>query len=256
MRRGYLAHRSELAWVGTLALSMLAGCAAAPRASLVGTVFDPDQPAKYVLYPGDRLSIRYPSDSTLDQEVTIRADGKVSLAYVGDVLAALKSPAELTGELNALYADVLKSPTVTVIVEEESGRHVYLGGEIQSPGAVLLHPNETLVQAVFHARGMTVRGRSDSVLLMRACPGDGVHLLHVNVDRILAGEDRDVRLQPLDIVYVPQTRIAKVGDFVDQYINRVIPRPFSALFTYELHTQPLRVSDNQSAFPVEITRRR
>ncbi len=256
MRREHCGYYIRFAWVVPVVLAMLAGCTATPRVSLVGTVFDPDQPADYLLYPGDRLSIRYPSDSTLDQEVTIRADGKISLAYVGDVQAAIRSPSELTAELNALYADVLKSPTVTVIVEEESGRHVYLGGEIESPGAVLLHPNETLVQAVFHARGLTVRGRSDAVLLMRACPGHGVHVLNVDIDRILAGADRDVRLQPLDIVYVPTTTIAQVGDFVDQYINRVIPRPFSALFTYELHSQPIEVADNQSTFPIEITRRR
>ncbi len=252
--------RTTISWVARLcvmlACAVLTGCRAAPRPSLVGTVFDPDQPAKYVLHPGDQLSIRYPSDKTLDQEVTIRADGKISLAYVGDVVAALKSPSELRDELNALYGDVLKRPSVTVIVEEESGRYAYFGGEIGKPGSLLLHPNETLAQAVFHAGGLTRQGHSDAILLLRACPGNGVHVLEVDLNRILSGLDRDVRLQPLDIVYVPQTTIAKVGDFVDQYINRVIPRPFSALFTYELHTQPIDISGNQAAFPIEITRGR
>jgi hypothetical protein len=33
----------------------------------------------------------------------------------------------------------------------------------------------------------------------------------------------DVLLRPLDIVYVPPTRIAHVNDFVEQYIKNIIP---------------------------------
>lgn len=235
-------------------LGWLAGCQA-PQPSLAGTPFDPALPSKYVLYPGDSLLVRHASDSELDQEVLIRTDGKISLLHVGDVQAALKSPEELTEELNERYADVLARPDAAVIVLKEAGRRIYMGGEIQAPGAMVLHPNQTLVQAIFEGGGLTAEAHRQGVLVMRACPGAGVHVLRANVDRILASDHPDVRLQPLDIIYAPETVIAKVGRFVEQYINRVVPRPFSFPFSYELHEQPLRLSDNQASFPVEITRR-
>jgi protein involved in polysaccharide export with SLBB domain len=39
----------------------------------------------------------------------------------------------------------------------------------------------------------------------------------------VAGMRDDIELRPLDVVYVPKTKIAKVDDFVEQYITKVIP---------------------------------
>ncbi len=234
----------------------VAGCASPRGGSLEGTAFDPLKPAKYVLQPGDALRILYPSDSSLEVETTIRADGRIALPYIGEVEAARLAPSELTADLNARYASILKRPDVVVLVEKETGRRVYLGGELKNQGSLALYPNETLLQAVFDAGGFTPEAKPGGVLVMRAVPGEGVHILRADVSRILAGVDRDVILHPMDIVYVPRSTIAKVGQFVDQYVNNLIPRPFQFLFTYELHVQPLRISDNQTSFPVNLSRRR
>ncbi len=237
------------------ALTPLVGCQS-PQPSLAGTPFDPDVPPKYVLQPGDKLLVRHASDTDLDQEVLVRTDGMISLPYVGDIPAALKSPAELTEELNKTYADVLARPDTTVMVLKESGRRIYIGGELRMPGTMLLHPNQTLIQAIFEGGGLTPEAYRKGVLVMRARPGGGVHVLRVDIGRVLAGDHPDVRLQPLDIIYVPETAIAKVDRFVEQYINRVVPRPFSFPFslTYELHNQPIRVRNNQPGTAVGATR--
>jgi hypothetical protein len=38
------------------------------------------------------------------------------------------------------------------------------------------------------------------------------------------GEIRPFYLEAQDIVYVPQTRITDIGQWVDQYINNLLPR--------------------------------
>jgi len=65
-----------------------------------------------------------------------------------------------------------------------------------------------------------------------------------------------VRLEPFDIVYVPETVITRINRFVEQYINRMIPTQVSFPFTTELHNQPLHViSNNPATTPaVSITR--
>ena len=46
----------------------------------------------------------------------------------------------------------------------------------------------------------------------------------VDLAAVLSGGqvENDIYLMPSDIVYVPKTWIAKAGDFVDQYFNRVL----------------------------------
>lgn len=236
----------------------LTGCHKPEAAiSLTGTPFDPLRPVQYVLYPGDLLAVSFPTEPKLDQKVRIRSDGMISLPYVGDVAAAQRTPAELAEALNEQYQKLLKEPAVAVIVEEEAGRLFYIGGEIRKPGSFQLRANETLVQALYEASGRTLEAHQRQVLVMRSQPGAGIYVLKADVKSILDGKDADVRLEPLDIVHVPASSIARVGRWVEQYINSVIPRAFSFPFTTELATQPIRVVDNQSSFnPVTITRSR
>jgi len=227
-----------------------------PAAELAGSPFDPSLPTRYVLYPGDRILVRFPTEATLDQEVRIRSDGMISLPYVGDVPAAGRAPAELAADLNRRYT-ILKKAEVAVIVLEESGRRVYIGGQVRTPGALPLSPSQTLTQAIFEAGGLTPQARREEVVVIRARPGDATYVLKADLGRILAGQEPDVRLEPFDIVHVPETIIARVDQFVEQYVNSVIPRAAIFTFTTELKSQPIKVINNRqpSATPsVSITR--
>jgi hypothetical protein len=52
----------------------------------------------------------------------------------------------------------------------------------------------------------------------------------VNLKGVLAGKEiESFMLEPNDIVYVPQTRVAKVDQWIDQNINRMVPS-FGAFF--------------------------
>ena len=51
--------------------------------------------------------------------------------------------------------------------------------------------------------------------------------------------DNDVPLRPFDVIYVPQKNIAKVNDFVDRYINRLLPfdKAMGVNASYYMNTQ-------------------
>lgn len=226
-----------------------------PQIALADSPFDPNTPPKYVLCPADRLMIRFPDDTALDQETCIRSDGMISLPYIDSVRAAQRSPEELSAELTERYASVFKTVAITVVVKEEAGRRVFLGGEVRTPGALTLHGGQTLSQTLFEAGGITAFGRSDQVLVMRIRPGDATYVLSANLDAILAGREPDVRLEPYDIVYVPETVITRINRFVEQYINRMIPTQISFPFTTELYKQPTRIVGNTGSnfTPVTVT---
>jgi hypothetical protein len=46
----------------------------------------------------------------------------------------------------------------------------------------------------------------------------------LNLADVIAGRAADELLQPHDVVFVPRSRIAQVGLFVEQYINSLVPR--------------------------------
>lgn len=222
---------------------------------LAGSPFDPSVPPRYVLCPADELLVRFPDDPNLNTEVCVRSDGKITLPHVGDVAAAQRSPDEVTAELTQRYQSVLKNVSLAVIVMKEAGRRVFIGGEVRTPGVLSLFGGQTLVQALFEAGGITGQGRADEVVVVRVRPGDATYLLKANVERILSGEEADVRLEPFDIVFVPETAITKLNRFVDQYLTRMLPGQVSFPFTTELHTQTLRVISNSPVNPgVSITR--
>lgn len=244
-----LAWRQTVRWVFmTIVVSLLAiGCHKPERVvSWEGTPFDPATPLAYQLYAGDVLKVRSPADSALDQEVRIRSDGMISLLFAGDVQASGRTPIELTQALNIRLSDKLKTPDVAVIVVKESGRPFYIGGEVKRPGAFLLRPHQTLAQALFEAGGLTASAEPREVFVIRSSPTDGVFVHRSNMQQILMGEQLDVRLQPFDIIYAPSSRIARVGRFVDQYINALIPRVISFPFNTDLNTQRVKVIDNDS----------
>lgn len=210
---------------------------------LAGTPFDPAIQPKYMLYPSDKLIVRYPSDKELDQEVRIRSDGKISLPYIGDIQAAYRAPEELASEINERTTSVLANPRVAVIVLEEVGRVAFVNGQVQSPGMVPLRPSQTLAQSIVDAGGVTTAANAEQVLVVRTVPNDARYVLKADLKRILAGQDPDVRLEPYDVVHVPETVIAQVDLFMEQYVNSLIPRAVSFPFITQVHNESLKIID-------------
>lgn len=74
------------------------------------TLLQPD----YRLAIGDQIRVEFVDYPQLDRTVDVRPDGKITVPYVGDVLAAGKTPAQLARDLDSSYAKLLKQPHSTV----------------------------------------------------------------------------------------------------------------------------------------------
>jgi protein involved in polysaccharide export with SLBB domain len=217
-----------------VALSLTAGCAAqAPPAGetpalrtlvFAGAVPAPTSADAYVLQAGDLLSIKFYYSPELNEDVVIRPDGRISLQLVGDVAAAGQSPAQLAALLSDRYAGELALPRINVIVRKLGGHRIYVGGEVEDPGALRLRTGLTLFQAIQEAGGFADTARRSQVILIRRGGGQTAGY-SVDTRPIADGTqpDDDVVLRPYDIVYVPRSRIANVNLFVEQFINNNLP---------------------------------
>lgn len=177
----------------------------------------------YVLQSGDVLDIKFFYNTELNEIVKIRPDGKISLQLIDEVVAAGLTPASLGSLLTRNYAKILRQPSIAVIVKDFSGQNIFVGGEVNSPGAQNLTGRITVLQSIFKAGGFKNTAAMQNVAIIRYQGTKTPLFLTVNIEDVLNNNGDDIVLRPYDIVYAPKTTIARMNEFVDQYIEKLIP---------------------------------
>jgi len=195
--------------------------------------------SSYRLALGDVLDLKFPYHSEFNATVTIRPDGYISLVMIGEVRAEGRTPLELATVINDSYTRVVRNPNAAVIVREFTPQRVAQAGEVVAPGAVDLHGRVTSLQAILKTGGLKTSAKVDAVLLTRYTDDNHAEVRTLNLKRVLEGRESDAVLQPYDVLYVPTSKIGKVGLFMEQYVNSVIPR--NLLFPYNLNTTVVTV---------------
>lgn len=195
-----------------------------PPATVTGEAED----YEYVIQAGDELSLKFFYHDALNEDVTVRPDGRIALQLVGEVMAAGNTPQELTDNLEAQYGARLVEPDVTVIVKTFGGHRVFVAGEVGQPGEHPLVGRTTVLQAISQAEGLLTTARLTEVLVIRRNPDFTPHVIPVNLKQVFDGTDmrNDILLRPYDVVFVPRSRIANVNKFVEQYLTNNIPFSF------------------------------
>ena len=129
-------------------------------------------------------------------------------------------------QLAKVYSSTLKDPEVAVIVRSFSSQRVYVDGEVAKPGLIPLTGPTTVLQAVSQAGGFLYTGNATDVMVIRRGPENQPLAVVVNMNKVHNGTDlaQDIYLKPFDIVYVPKTAIADVNLWIEQYMNRMVPR--------------------------------
>ncbi len=181
---------------------------------------------EYRIAPGDNLVIRLYYHPELNTEVWVRPDGHISLELVGEIKVSGLTPAILDTLLQMRYRQRLVDPEVAVIVKSSAAQKVFVGGEVESPGLVPYDNGLTIMSAVFQAGGFRSSAKSSAIVVLRRNPRNGsVATLVYDVRGALRGRlaAANVELYPFDIVYVPKSGIARANQFVDQYIDGLLP---------------------------------
>lgn len=216
--------------VAACGLSALADQVPAEAVVPLPTVFG----GEYLLQPGDVIDVKFYYSQDLNETVPVRPDGRISLQLVNEVPAAGRTPAALREDLLKRYAPLLRQPEVAVIIKQVAPRRLYIGGEVRTPSLLRVEGPVTLLQAIFEAGGLTRSGKATDVVVLRYNGQPQPEFIKVNVEAALKGGDLggNIPLQALDIVWVPRTKVAHLGDFVDQYVRQILPLPVTLGITY------------------------
>ena len=217
--------------IGVSALLGLAACSNEPLVKKPTPVKDAEVKAasfsdyEYIINPGDKLDIKLFYTPDLNEEVTVRPDGRISLQLVGEIIVAGHTPAELGAILTEHYGREIKEPEVTVIVRSFTAQKIYVDGEVGAPTLLDLESRTTVLQSIAAAGGFLVSARLNEVIVIRRGPQSEPMVIPVDLEKALDGTDmsQDLVLMPYDLVYVPKSPIGNVNAWVDQYISGVLP---------------------------------
>ena len=225
--RGSIVGQLSVITVGTFLMSILLlaiGCQPSSPYPSAPEAQAPVRP-RIALEPGDEVEVKFFYTPQLNETQMVRPDGNITLQLIGEVEVEGKTPAELREELLQRYAAHLEQLAVAVIVRSLPSRRVFVGGQVMTPGTVEMLGKTTALEAIMQAGGFKLpEANVQSVVIIR----------HKDTQRygyaldlgplLEGGEMQPFFLEPQDIVYVPRTEIAKVGDWVDQHISRIIPQ--------------------------------
>ena len=141
----------------------------------------------YLIQPGDALDIKFFYNPELNETVTVRPDGFISLQLVNEVKAAGLQPSQLNETLTHLYARELKKPVIAVIVKTFAGQRVYVGGEVGQQGLLTMPAGLTALQAVMQSGGFKNTAQPSETLVIRKGPDNRPVPLRVDLNTVLSG---------------------------------------------------------------------
>lgn len=197
-------HREVVACATLLLLAAL-GCVAGPAYAQ-----QPAPPAAqqalqdYTLNPGDQLEISIWKEPDLTKTVQVRPDGKFSVPLAGEVVAAGRTVAQVQSDITNRLLKYIPEPVVTASLTVLEGNRVYVIGQVTKPGAYVMNPRLSVLQALAVAGGMTPFAAANDILVMRG-NGRAQRMLPFRYGEVVRGRnlEQNVTLEAGDVVVVP-----------------------------------------------------
>ncbi len=184
-------------------------------------------PPQVLLGPGDTIEIKFPFHSELNETVIIRPDGKIALQMVDEVQAAGITPEQLDETLTKLYSKEIRNSSLTVITRNLVNQRVFVGGEVGRPGTVPIQGRLTAMEAVILAGGFDLRSATTGKVVVIRDVGKERYGTILDLRPAFKGKAHTpFFLAANDTVLVPRTGISHINQWVDQYINQLLPATY------------------------------
>ncbi|CAM8630684.1 Polysaccharide export protein [Comamonadaceae bacterium] len=179
----------------------------------------------------------------LTATVPVAADGTVSLPLANDVNVQGKSLAEVRAEVKARLSTYLRDPQVSILIEKQvrrglivdpqvsilpermRERKVVVVGEVLVQGPQPIGEQSRVMDVLAGARINSQSAQLNDVVLIRNADGKVPQYTTLRMEDFLSGKatDQNIFLTPDDVIVVPKTRIASIGDFIERFFVRTKP---------------------------------
>jgi polysaccharide export outer membrane protein len=171
---------------------------------------------RYTLRAGDVLQLEYRYTPEFNQTVTVLPDGYVNLNVVGDMKVSDLTLAQAHDAIIRKAQARLNDPELNLILKEFQPLYVVVSGEVGKPGKIELRDKTTAMQAVLLAGGFSESAQTGQVLLFRKINSDTAEVRKLNLTKLRKTVDleRDIQLEPDDMLFVPRDKVQKISRYV------------------------------------------
>lgn len=179
--------------------------------------------SRYILMPPDEIEVHCTKVPEIDLEYQqIRPDGKVSFEAIGEIEAAGKTPDEVAALIAEKVAKLYNLPgddPIDVRVTKFKSKVFYMMGEVLSPGPKEYTGRISAVTAI-NMSGLKPTTWREQMRVIRPSrqKNTAAQTFVLNWKKVQKGDlTRDVLLQEGDIVYLPPTPLAAVGNLFAEF---------------------------------------
>lgn len=174
------------------------------------------QNPEYQIERSDVLEVKYRYTPEFDQTVTIGPDGRATLAGIGSFIATGLTVDQFQAKVITVSSERLVKPVVTVALKEFDKPHVFVEGDVNTPGRVDFRSDISITDAIALAGGFKTSGKKSEVLLLRRGNGDQPATRVVNIKKLVDSHhlEEAVELRSGDVIYVPQDNLSKIERLV------------------------------------------
>ncbi len=176
---------------------------------LVGLLFAPltvaqnDLPG-YLIGPEDVLEISVWREESLQREVLVRPDGRISFPLIGDLQVAGNTPEKVQSMISAKLKKFIPDPAVTVVVTKIGGYKIYIIGQVKQSGQYVVGRYLDVVQALALAGGLTPYAAENKIKIFRRENGRQ-KIIPFRYEDIKKGKglEQNIILKSDDLIVVP-----------------------------------------------------
>ena len=189
---------------------MAVGCGSGGGGSAIAPDPDRQSPGEnYVIGAGDGLQVFVWGHDDLSTAVSVRPDGNISTPLVEDMRAAGKTPTELARAVEEALAEFIRSPTVTIIVQQfvgEYDRQIRVVGQATEPMSLNYRAGMSLLDVMIEVGGLSEFASGNRAKIVRNTV-EGEEVINVRIKDLLNRGDmsQNVRMQPGDVLIIPES---------------------------------------------------
>jgi len=189
----------------TLAAMLPGGCGSTyPRAPALAASSD----YRYVIGPGDTVSIVVFRSPELSMVVPVRPDGKIAAPLVEDLPAIGKDSTTLARDIEKALSKFIRDPVVTVVVTSFVGPYseqIRVVGEAAKPQVLSYKQKMTLLDVMIAVGGVTDFADGNAASILRTAEGNKQYSVRIK-DLLKRGDvSANVEMKPGDVVIIPQS---------------------------------------------------
>ena len=169
------------------------------------TGMDSKDMEQFIIGSADVLAVDVWKEPEVSRAVSVRSDGKISLALIGEIQAAGKTPKQLETDIANGLRSYISDPEVTVIIQTMNSKKYNILGHVGHVGSFPLQVPTTILDAIAASGGFQDFAKRKKIYVLRTAADGSQVRIPFNYTEVIRGKhaEQNIQLQPHDTIVVP-----------------------------------------------------